>query len=131
MGSQTFYPVEGTVGMWCAIGLMLRVSVNRSQALLHLKKLRSPATAWARAAGDLQPVAAAASMDELLWPSTGGIDQFEKDWRGRRRRLASAAQSAAPEAAIRTPPQPRPDAHAERPAAAPRFVFTNEELPRG
>jgi O-antigen ligase len=25
MGSQTFYPKEGAVGMWCAIGLMLRV----------------------------------------------------------------------------------------------------------
>jgi len=27
MGSQTFYPREGAVGMWCAIGLMLRVYV--------------------------------------------------------------------------------------------------------
>lgn len=27
VGSQTFYPREGTVGMWCAIGLMLRVRV--------------------------------------------------------------------------------------------------------
>jgi O-antigen ligase len=26
-GSQTFYPREGSVGMWCAIGLMLRVHV--------------------------------------------------------------------------------------------------------
>ena len=25
IGSQTFYPREGAVGMWCAIGLMLRV----------------------------------------------------------------------------------------------------------
>jgi len=30
MGSQTFYPREGAVGMWCAIGLMLRVYVQRS-----------------------------------------------------------------------------------------------------
>jgi O-antigen ligase len=27
-GSQTFYPREGAVGMWCAIGLVLRVSVE-------------------------------------------------------------------------------------------------------
>jgi hypothetical protein len=32
MGSQTFYPVEGTVGMWCAMGVMFRLSVNRSSA---------------------------------------------------------------------------------------------------
>ena len=29
-GSQTFYPREGAVGMWCAIGLMLRVYVERT-----------------------------------------------------------------------------------------------------
>jgi len=29
IGSQTFYPREGAVGMWCAIGLMLRVHVQR------------------------------------------------------------------------------------------------------
>lgn len=29
MGSQTFYPREGSVGMWCAIGLMMRVWVER------------------------------------------------------------------------------------------------------
>ncbi len=33
VGSQTFYPREGAVGMWCAIGLVLRVSVERSRAL--------------------------------------------------------------------------------------------------
>jgi O-antigen ligase len=33
MGSQTFYPREGSVGMWAAIGLMLRVSVERQRAL--------------------------------------------------------------------------------------------------
>ena len=30
MGSQSFYPVVGSVGMWCSIGLMLRVYVQRS-----------------------------------------------------------------------------------------------------
>lgn len=29
MGSQTFYPREGAVGMWCAIGLMLRIYKSR------------------------------------------------------------------------------------------------------
>ena len=30
IGSQTFYPREGAVGMWCMIGLMLRVYVQRT-----------------------------------------------------------------------------------------------------
>ena len=34
MGSQSFYPREGSVGMWCAIGLMLRVYVERERSLL-------------------------------------------------------------------------------------------------
>jgi len=32
--AQSFYPREGTFGMWCAIGLMLRVSVERARANL-------------------------------------------------------------------------------------------------
>ncbi|MCH8967784.1 MAG: O-antigen ligase family protein [Planctomycetes bacterium] len=36
MGSQTFYPREGAIGMWAAIGLMLRVHLLRSQARVHL-----------------------------------------------------------------------------------------------
>lgn len=35
-GSQTFYPREGSVGMWCAIALMLRVYVQRERALVAL-----------------------------------------------------------------------------------------------
>ena len=31
IGSQTFSPREGAVGMWCAIGLMMRVSVERAR----------------------------------------------------------------------------------------------------
>lgn len=33
MGGQTFYPREGAVGMWAAIGLTLRVSVEWSRAV--------------------------------------------------------------------------------------------------
>lgn len=36
-GSQTFYPREGSVGMWCAIGLMLRVYVERERTLAALR----------------------------------------------------------------------------------------------
>jgi O-antigen ligase len=38
IGSQTFYPREGAVGMWAALGLMLRISVDRARA--------GPALAW-------------------------------------------------------------------------------------
>jgi O-antigen ligase len=36
MTSQSFYPIEGTVEMWCAMGLMLRLSVERARALATL-----------------------------------------------------------------------------------------------
>lgn len=31
-GSQSFYPVEAAVGMWCAIGLALRVTIERERS---------------------------------------------------------------------------------------------------
>ncbi len=34
MASQSFYPREGAVGMWAAIGLLLRVHVERQRSLL-------------------------------------------------------------------------------------------------
>jgi O-antigen ligase len=34
VGSQSFYPVETTVGMWCGIGLMLRMWVERRRAIM-------------------------------------------------------------------------------------------------
>jgi O-antigen ligase len=33
LGGQTFYPKEGNMGMWAAIGIMLRVYVERSKAI--------------------------------------------------------------------------------------------------
>jgi O-antigen ligase len=43
-GSQTFYPREGSVGMWCAIGLMLRVYVERARFLAAQRRLKAGAT---------------------------------------------------------------------------------------
>jgi O-antigen ligase len=40
-GSQTFYPREGALGMWCMIGLMLRVWVQRNSAISNLENERS------------------------------------------------------------------------------------------
>jgi len=48
-GSQTFYPREGAVGMWCAIGLMWRVSVQRAYATKTAKGM--PSDIWLVSAG--------------------------------------------------------------------------------
>ena len=77
IGSQTFYPREGAVGMWCVIGLMLRVWVERGRAIQAER-------AAAEAAPTLGPDASEpgsrrgsfllrrrrpkhASLDEFLW----------------------------------------------------------------
>lgn len=52
VGSQTFYPREGAVCMWCAIGLMLRVFVQRSRGLATSETAHSH------------------TIDELLWKRT-------------------------------------------------------------
>lgn len=49
MGSQTFYPREGAVGMWCAIGLSLRVWLQREYMLKQALKTGhalEPAAMW-------------------------------------------------------------------------------------
>ena len=40
--AQSFYPRQGVVGMWCAIGLMLRVYVEREKA----RKAHTPTLIW-------------------------------------------------------------------------------------
>ena len=51
IGSQTFYPREGSVGMWAAIGLMLRMSVQRERATSTAHEMPSiPSFAGAAAA---------------------------------------------------------------------------------
>jgi O-antigen ligase len=77
-GSQTFYPREGAVGMWCAIGLMLRVSLERRRAIglaAHAVEVR-PASQdpGPRAGSSLlserarrRRVPPRASLDEFLW----------------------------------------------------------------
>jgi O-antigen ligase len=37
VGSETFYPREGNAGMWCAIGLMFRVYMERSKLLRRMR----------------------------------------------------------------------------------------------
>ncbi len=40
--AQSFYPRQGVVGMWCAMGLMLRVYVEREKA----RQAQTPALIW-------------------------------------------------------------------------------------
>lgn len=46
IGSQTFYPREGSVGMWAAIGLMLRMSLMRQAALRRQAVAARPGQIW-------------------------------------------------------------------------------------
>ena len=45
MGSQSFYPREGSVGMWAAIGLMFRVAAERRRALASMTEQTNDVTA--------------------------------------------------------------------------------------
>jgi O-antigen ligase len=71
VGSQTFYPREGAVGMWCAFGLMLRAKVERERA--QVEAIARPATSTAPAASGgtfssrLRRPATAPSLDAFLW----------------------------------------------------------------
>ncbi|MET0554906.1 MAG: O-antigen ligase family protein [Vicinamibacteria bacterium] len=75
LGSQTFYPREGSVGMWCAIGLLFRVDRERARALAFQRETVEPPAARRRAPRPLHGVAArpepkpapAPVLDDLLW----------------------------------------------------------------
>ena len=49
VGSQTFYPREGSVGMWAAIGIMLRVWEERKKGETSLLRVTAPASKVRRA----------------------------------------------------------------------------------
>ncbi len=68
MSSQSFYPIEGTVEMWAAIGLMLRLSVERARVL---KLLEAPKRALAFAPGLVWNAAPPPQdFDTLIWHET-------------------------------------------------------------
>jgi O-antigen ligase len=74
MGSQSFYPIEGTVGMWCAMGIMFRVSVNRSRALAAMRPAVTKVPGFQTyRAPDMHNPAAVALLDTLLWPKSDPI----------------------------------------------------------
>jgi hypothetical protein len=69
MGSQTFYPREGAVGMWCAIGLMLRVYVQRA------RRQAQPSSQESKKAEQWWPEAAPAPAPTgELWPDPARED---------------------------------------------------------
>jgi len=83
IGSQTFYPREGAVGMWCAIGLALRVWVERARAdatarerAREASRKRISARAFGPGGRALSPagVAAVPREPDREVPSTPSID---------------------------------------------------------
>jgi O-antigen ligase len=66
VGSQTFYPREGAVGMWAAIGLMLRTAVERQRAIRRAR--RDPRRCTATTAQPPQPDAGRARAGVRLGP---------------------------------------------------------------
>ena len=75
LGSQTFYPREGSVGMWCAIGLLFRVERERSRAVASLRAQKTAERADAKrpvvrpvhgGAARPQPPPAPV-LDDILW----------------------------------------------------------------
>lgn len=60
--SQSFYPIEGAVGMWAAIGLVIRVWVERRKALARA----APGGRWA-VAGTLLKIWGEAPVDLDRW----------------------------------------------------------------
>jgi O-antigen ligase len=66
MTSQSFYPIEGTVFMWCSMGLMLRMSVERKRALAAIAQMAViPVVSFGAAA---RRAAAPLGLDALIWP---------------------------------------------------------------
>jgi O-antigen ligase len=136
-GSQSFYPVEGTVGMWCAIGIMLRVSVQRSNALAAMRAVRAPA--GMRLQRPPTPAEAAAAMEAALWPPTEPLfPNAGRPYQPRRRaparppvdpagRPAAAATIIPSPVQTATPPPQRPAARPAVRAASTRFVFSDED----
>ncbi|NOX58565.1 MAG: O-antigen ligase family protein [Planctomycetes bacterium] len=62
MGSQTFYPREGAVGMWCAIGMMLRVHISRKgMSATRVQPVRSAQAAVFQKASVAAPAIGGAS----------------------------------------------------------------------
>jgi O-antigen ligase len=74
VGSQTFYPREGSVGMWCAIGLLFRVDRERARAVAFQREQRTDERAARRRGPRRAPADAArpqappaAVLDDMLW----------------------------------------------------------------
>jgi O-antigen ligase len=67
IGSQTFYPREGSVGMWCAIFLMLRVWVERRRAIALAVAAPSPEPAAGGSFSSRRRAPRRVSLDPYLW----------------------------------------------------------------
>lgn len=68
MGSQTFYPREGWIGMWCAMMLMLRVRTERLRVKAAATDTATGLAADAPAPSATAPAPPARPVSGPLWP---------------------------------------------------------------
>ncbi|MEO8352697.1 MAG: O-antigen ligase family protein [Chthoniobacteraceae bacterium] len=71
LGGQTFYPREGAVGLWAAIGLMMRVSVERARAL----RQQTPFLGQTSAA----PIGSVERQMPPMWMHPPGLQEDERE----------------------------------------------------
>ena len=70
----SFYPVEGTVEMWCGIFLMFRLSVERKRALAAFRQTAQwTGVTLLGAVGPRKPTPA--ELDALIWPGDRSADR--------------------------------------------------------
>jgi O-antigen ligase len=131
IGSQSFYPIEGTVGMWCALGLMFRMSVQRKLADAALKVAQPETPMMRRAAFGVPQAAAARSIEDFLWPAPASEFPLrrERKWQPAPAPRPSAARSAPARSSVpvaRAHPVAAPAPH----PAPTHFKFRNGTSPK-
>jgi hypothetical protein len=97
VGSQSFYPTEGWVGLWCAVGLAVRVKLERAKALAAIEGGPVVAEAAPAASGRFRRPGGLAAPARK--PLAGGPLNPAHSFRS-----ARAAAAAAP--AVSAPPRP-------------------------
>ena len=131
VGSQTFYPREGWLGMWCAMMLMLRVRVERQK---RAREVVSPAQAAENAAAVSRPVWAAVlprpALARTATPATA-VGAPAITWRPRGAPVPVAVPARRPAAVSLVrhttpalPPRPRFGPFASAAGAATRIART-------
>lgn len=135
MGSQSFYPSEGWVGMWCAMFVMLRVRTEYKKRQTEATASAVGATAVAAGSADEQPAERGRLVASGRYARASAAVPVRRGWAPRRQAAgiptppdhASSRTTSRPSASMdRDEPAPRPFArpakHLGRAEAAPAPV---------